>query len=260
MMRLSLMSLVPLAILAGCTTTPDPAPLVAADDPSEVTMARQGPTAAMNSTPEGTARPPVAVSADANSGVDAAPPAAAQGFKPEADETGFVEASPVRTHRARRFYLQGVKLLYDPPRVDEAIREFQLALEMDTQFYKAHFKLGICYYHKGQYELEITEYKKCLAVNRHYAPAWLNLGHAFLARDELESARDAYKEVLGLNPQNRIALYNLGLVEFDLRLFPEARKHLETFLELDGTGEMGEKARQYLEEILIRQQAESEDK
>lgn len=253
-MRLSLINLLALAMLAGCTATPRADSHTVPTDPSEVPLARLGSTDSMGTTPEGTIKP-VAV-AETNA---AAPGAAATpGFKVEADETGFIEASPVRTHRARRFYLQGVKLLYDPPRVDAAIREFQLALEMDTQFYKSHFKLGICYYHKGQYDLEITEYKKCLAVNRSYAPAWLNLGHAFLARDELESARDAYKEVLGLTPRNRVALYNLGLVEFDLRLFAEARTHLETFLELDGAGEMGEKARQYLEEILIRERAEDE--
>jgi tetratricopeptide (TPR) repeat protein len=259
-MRLSLMTLVPLAIFAGCTTAPGPA-VTGPSDPTEVPLARVASTDGMDATPAGTVQ---AVVADDSPGAvrptrPVARPGAVDSFK-EADETGFVAASPVVTHRARRFYLQGVKLLYDPPRVEEAIREFQLALEMDTQFYKAHFKLGICYYHKGQYDLEITEYKKCLAVNRSYAPAWLNLGHAFLARDELESARDAYKEVLGLNPKNRVALYNLGLVEFDLRLFTEARKHLQRFLELDGTGEMGEKARQYLEEIEIREQMEGEEK
>jgi tetratricopeptide (TPR) repeat protein len=254
-MRLAIISLIPLALLAGCTATPQPA-AAGPTDPSEVPLARVGSADAMGTTPDGALQPAVVANRDSEGAT--APAATAPGFKVEADETGFIEASPVRTHRARRFYLQGVKLLYDPPRIDEAIREFQLALEMDTQFYKSHFKLGICYYHKGQYDLEITEYKKCLAVNRSYAPAWLNLGHAFLARDELESARDAYKEVLGLTPRNRVALYNLGLVEFDLRLFTEARTHLETFLELDRAGEMGEKARQYLEEILIRERAEGE--
>ena len=168
------------------------------------------------------------------------------------DPTAFTTQAPVRAHRARRFYLQGVKLLVEPPRSDEAIREFQLALEMDPMFYKAHFKLGICYYHKSQYDLEITEYKKCLAINRNYVWAWLNLGHAYLARDELEAARDAYEEVLGLSPDNRIALYNIGLVEFDLRLFDDSYKHLDRFQRVDGSGELGEKARQYLEEIRQR--------
>jgi tetratricopeptide (TPR) repeat protein len=148
--------------------------------------------------------------------------------------------------------LQGVRLLHEPARVDEAIREFKLSLEMDPRFYKAHFKLGICYYHKGRYELEITEYKLALAINRNYAPAWLNLGHAYLARDELELARDAYREVLNLDPDSPVALYNLGLVEFDLRQLDEASTHLKRFLEVEGQGEMGEKARQYLEEIEAR--------
>jgi tetratricopeptide (TPR) repeat protein len=249
--------LLTLSTVVGCTA-PAAAPASPAD-PTEVKLARVGSADAMDaSSADASVRP---LTPTPGNGVSAQPDALAamDGYKPETDEHGHTEISPLRTHRARRFYLQGVKLLFDPPSVDEAIREFQLALEMDNQFYKAHFKLGICYYHKGQYELEITEYKKCLAVNRQYAPAWLNLGHAFLARDELESARDAYREVLGLNPQNRVALYNLGLVEFDLRHFNDARKYLERFIELDGSGEMGEKARQYLEEIQIRQQVDDEE-
>lgn len=191
---------------------------------------------------------------------EAAPEGALTGALPRASATAAVAQAAndgtdeaLQTHRARRFYLQGVHFLQQPPDVDAAIREFQLALEMDPRFYKAHFKLGICYYHKGQYELEITEYLKCLAINRNYAPAWLNLGHAYLARDELELARDAYQEVLNLQPDHRIALYNLGLVEFDLRL-PEARERLERFLEVDGQGEMGQRARQYLDELRQREE------
>src|SRR5690606_38281810 len=98
--------------------------------------------------------------------------------------------------RARIFWLQGSAAMRDPQRVDEAIREFQLALQADPLYYKAHFKLGICYYQKGQYDLEIAEYKKCLTLNPVYVPAQLNLGHAYLARDMLEQAREAYLAVL----------------------------------------------------------------
>lgn len=166
-------------------------------------------------------------------------------------------------HRARAFFLQGVKLLSEPQRVDEAIREFQLALVADPLFYKAHFKLGICYYQKGQYDREIAEYRKCVALNANYAPAQLNLGHAYLARDMLEEARDAYQRVIDLEPDNPVALYNLGLLEYDLAEFDRSHDYLDRFLQVhkeeEDEGEpylnawkMGTRARMYLEEIRLK--------
>lgn len=156
---------------------------------------------------------------------------------------------PERTRRAREIYLRGVRLLAGQPRIDEAIRDFQQALEIDPLFYRAHFKLGICYYHKGQYPLEISEYKKCLAIQPSYVPAWLNLGHAFLARDELEQAREAYERVLELDPNHAVALYNKALVEFDLHNEPESLRLFRAFLKVDGNGEMGQRASEYLKEL-----------
>ncbi len=160
---------------------------------------------------------------------------------------------PERTRRAREIYIRGVKLLSGNPRVEEAIREYQQALEIDPLFYRAHFKLGICYYMRGQYPLEINEYKKCLAINPQYVPAWLNLGHAYLARDELEAAREAYEQVLDINPNHAVALYNKALIEFDLNNERESLRLFRQFLNVDGEGEMGERARQYLTELERRQ-------
>lgn len=160
---------------------------------------------------------------------------------------------PERTRRAREIYLRSVKLLSGNPRTEEVIRELQQALEIDPLFYKAHFKLGICYYMLGQYALEINEYKKCLAINPQYVPAWLNLGHAYLARDELEAAREAYERVLEINPNHAVALYNKALIEFDLNNEPESVRLFRQFLAVDGEGEMGERARQYLNELERRQ-------
>lgn len=152
-------------------------------------------------------------------------------------------------HRARHFYLQGVRLLKNK-RIDESIREFQLAIQAYPLYFKAHFKLGFAYYHKGLYDLEIAEYKKCLAINQNYLPAQLNLGHAFLARDKLEEARDAYRKVISLEHNHAVARYNLGLVEFDLRDFDRSEKHLEAFLRTQtGVSPMTEQAKKCLQRI-----------
>lgn len=163
------------------------------------------------------------------------------------------ERDPEASHRARTFYLLGVKHLSErPPRVDEAIREFQHAIEHDPTFYKAHFKLGYSYYHKGQYELERIEYLKCLAIESRYFPALINLGHAYLAQDKLEMARDAYRRALEVKPNHAICQYNLGLIEFDLGEWHASDRYLRGFLNSklkEVEGQMGEQARKCLERI-----------
>lgn len=167
------------------------------------------------------------------------------------------EHDAAAAHRARTFYLQGVRFLSEkPPRVDEAVREFQLSLEADPLFYKAHFKLGYAYYHKGQYELEIAEYLKCLAISSRYLPALINLGHAYLARDQLELARDAYRRALEIQPDHATCQYNLGLIEFDLQNWESSERYLQKFLasKRDETqGPMGDQARKCLDRIRERQ-------
>lgn len=198
----------------------------------------------------------------ADAGGKAGSPGARPGASAEDDEVGLAmradepivpSTDPERTRRAREIYLRGVRLLAGQPRIDEAIRDFQQALEIDPLFYRAHFKLGICYYHKGQYPLEISEYRKCLTIQPSYVPAWLNLGHAYLARDELEQARDAYERVLELDPNHAVALYNKALVEFDLHNEPESLRLFKTFIKVDGAGEMGDRAREYAHELEQRQ-------
>jgi tetratricopeptide (TPR) repeat protein len=163
------------------------------------------------------------------------------------------ESDLERTHNARTFYLLGVRYLSeDRPRINDAAREFQHALAEDPLFYKAHFKLGYTYYHRGMYQEEIAEYRKCLSINERYLPALINLGHALLAQDELEKAREAYEGALQVEPSNPTARYNLGLIAFDLRQWDESAKHLTAFLksgQAETEGKMGDQARTCLDRI-----------
>ena len=158
-----------------------------------------------------------------------------------------------RTHNARTFYLLGVRYLSeDRPRINDAAREFQHALAEDPLFFKAHFKLGYTYYHRGMYQEEIAEYRKCLSINERYLPALINLGHALLAQDELEKAREAYEGALQVEPSNPTARYNLGLIAFDLRQWDDSAKHLQAFLksgQAETEGKMGDQARTCLDRI-----------
>lgn len=222
--------LLPLALLAGCAAT--------GTTPSDGTPAGEGDVAKLRQ------------DAARLDGRDMAREDVRGANRPTgAQKTARFEHDTEAAHRARHFYMLGLRLL-QAKRIDEAIREFQLAVQAYPLFHKAHFKLGYAYYHKGLYDLEIAEYKKCLSIRSNYLPAQLNLGHAYLARDQLELAREAYRKVIEKEPHHVVARYNLGLVEFDLNEPDRAERHLEAFLRTQTENNaMTEQAKRCLERI-----------
>ncbi|MEZ6185562.1 MAG: tetratricopeptide repeat protein [Planctomycetota bacterium] len=169
----------------------------------------------------------------------------------EADLPPRTEEQPgARTQLAREIYLSGVASM-NRNDYDAAEREFKQALTVDPEFYRAHFKLGLCYFYQGRYGYEVTQYRKCLVINPHFVPAWQNLGNAYLTQDALELARDAYEHVLELEPNHAQAIYNKALVEYDLGSRQEAARLFRRFLELtpEKDREMRRVAVDYLKEL-----------
>ena len=173
----------------------------------------------------------------------------------EDTSTGAVEARVdeqpgARTQLAREIYLSGVASMKRND-YDAAEREFKQALSVDPEFFRAHFKLGLCYFYQGRYGYEVTQYRKCLVINPNFVPAWQNLGNAYLTQDALELARDAYERVLDLEPTHTQAVYNKALVEYDLGNLDEAKRLFRVFLELtpQHDREMRKVAKQYLDEL-----------
>lgn len=155
-----------------------------------------------------------------------------------------------RTQLAREIYLSGVASM-NRNDYDAAEREFKQALTVDPEFYRAHFKLGLCYFYQSRYGYEVTQYRKCLVINPHFVPAWQNLGNAYLTQDALELARDAYEHVLDLEPNHAQAIYNKALVEYDLGSRQEAARLFRRFLEVtpEKDREMRRVATDYLKEL-----------
>ncbi len=132
-----------------------------------------------------------------------------------ASESLVLGVSPAKQRLGELHHERG-ELMLNAKNFQDAVQAFSLALQANPFDYKSHFKLGVCYYSLGDYELEITEYRKCLALNPNYRQALLYLGHACVSRDELELAQEAYTHYLEFDPDDMAVLYNLSLVELDL--------------------------------------------
>ena len=94
---------------------------------------------------------------------------------------------------------------------NDAIKEYQKALEADPQNALAHKSLAALYYRQTKLDESIVEYEKAIEINPKYSDAHYELGISLYRRGRLEDAIRSFKEALKINPNFHIARYWLGL-------------------------------------------------
>lgn len=84
--------------------------------------------------------------------------------------------------------------------LDEAMAEFQAALELNPGSVNAHGNLGIVYVKQGRYDEGIAEYKEAILLDPDNADAHYNLGLAYRYVDQADEAIAEFEAYLQLAP------------------------------------------------------------
>lgn len=116
--------------------------------------------------------------------------------------------------------------------LDEAIKEFKKAIELDPNSAHAHDNLATVYAEKKQFREALEEYLTAIKLEPDSATAHYNLA-VFLSTHGNEFAVAQYQEAIGLEPDYPDAHLNLGLAHADDGRFDEAMKELRIAIELD---------------------------
>jgi tetratricopeptide (TPR) repeat protein len=95
--------------------------------------------------------------------------------------------------------------------VDEAIAQFQKALEIQPNYADAHYNLGIALRQKGGLDEAITHYQQALQIKPDYAEAHNSLGDALFQKGSVDEAIVQFQKVLEIQPNYVDAHYNLGV-------------------------------------------------
>jgi tetratricopeptide (TPR) repeat protein len=90
-------------------------------------------------------------------------------------------------------------------RLDEEIKEYEIALKLNPHYVEVHNNLGLAYNAQGRTDEAINEYKIALKLNPDYADPHYNLGLAYIAQDRIDEAINEYKIMLKLKPDNPMA-------------------------------------------------------
>ena len=95
--------------------------------------------------------------------------------------------------------------------VEEAIRRYQRALQIDPTYAEAHGNLGIVLAEAGQTEAAIDHFRQALEAHPEHAEFHNNLGNALLSSGQIDRAMDHFERALEMRPHYADARGNLGI-------------------------------------------------
>ncbi len=96
-------------------------------------------------------------------------------------------------------------------RLEEAIQEYKAAIKLKLEFPELHYRLALAYYQQGNLEEATKEYLTALNLKPDYAEAHNSLGNIYFKQNRLEEAIYEYTIALGLKTNYAEAHNNLGV-------------------------------------------------
>ncbi|KPL08427.1 hypothetical protein AMJ86_00560 [bacterium SM23_57] len=94
--------------------------------------------------------------------------------------------------------------------IDEAIKEFQIALERNPEFIEAYNNLGLAYLLQKNYKEAIEIFHRGLERNTRFADLYNNVGYAFYELGDCKQAIKRLEKALEINRDYAEAHFNLG--------------------------------------------------
>jgi tetratricopeptide (TPR) repeat protein len=131
----------------------------------------------------------------------------------------------------------------------EAEALYLRALDIDPQLAAAMTNLGNLRHRTGDAAGARVMYERALMHDPTQAEARYNLGNILEDLGEHDLAIAELKRVTQAAPDFADAHYNLGLALVRVGGTAQARRHLQRYLELDGSSEWATRAREYLQQI-----------
>ncbi|MFW6215508.1 MAG: tetratricopeptide repeat protein [Alkalispirochaetaceae bacterium] len=121
---------------------------------------------------------------------------------------------------------------YSRGNLDEAVEQYNAAVELNPEYGNAYYKLGVCYYRMGQLDKALDAFRKVVEIkdqSHAMASYFVGLIELFLGRDR--QAGEAFEIFHEMSPESRIANFYLAQMKIRQKEFREAKELLEELLE-----------------------------
>jgi len=117
-------------------------------------------------------------------------------------------------------------------KLDQAVRQYRLALQVEPDYAEAHNNLGIVLKSQGRLDEAIRQYRLALRPGPAGASAYYNLAVALQLKGNINGAISCYRNALQANPDFAKAHNNLASVLMMTGQFDLALKHFQKALSL----------------------------
>ena len=122
---------------------------------------------------------------------------------------------------------------FEKGRVDEAITQYQNALQIRPGYVQAHNNLGKALLQKGKVDEAILQCQQALQINPGYVEAQVNLGNALRQQGKVDEAITQFQHALQINPGYAAAHNNLGKVLLQMGRVDEGITEYQEALRID---------------------------
>ena len=116
--------------------------------------------------------------------------------------------------------------------VDEAIAQYQRALQNTPDSAEIHNNLGMALLQKGRVDEAISHYQQALQISPNYIKARYNFGMALFQKGRVDEAIAQYQMVLQIKPDSAETHNNLGYVLLQKGKVDEAMVHFQKALQI----------------------------
>jgi tetratricopeptide (TPR) repeat protein len=132
--------------------------------------------------------------------------------------------------------------LYDQGRREEAIENYQKAIELRPDYVKAIVNLGVVLNENSQSEEALRHFEKAEELAPNDVTVLCNKGQALYALQRHSDAIDLYLRSMELEPKNQLPYYLLGVAFADAGIYREAIREWEKVVAIDPETEAGRSA------------------
>ncbi|MFH1564118.1 MAG: tetratricopeptide repeat protein [Nitrospirota bacterium] len=139
---------------------------------------------------------------------------------------------PSTTLTAFDYLLRGNEY-YNKGLYDQAILDYNKALEINPRCAEAYNNRGIAYKNKGLYDQAISDYNKAIEINPRYAEAYYNRGSAYYNKGLYDQAISDYNKALEINPRDAEAYNNRGIAYKNKGLYDQAISDYNKAIEIN---------------------------
>ncbi|HVW78770.1 MAG TPA: tetratricopeptide repeat protein [Alloacidobacterium sp.] len=101
---------------------------------------------------------------------------------------------------------------YDSHAYEEAIAQFQKAIQLDPGMARAYDNLGLCFFYRNENPLAIENFQKAITLDRKAAWPHINLAAVLQVQGHLQEAESNLREAIQLEPGIAPAHFQLGNV------------------------------------------------